>query len=241
MNFENLTRETIVKFFTKNKRKNIVFPSQSYFWDTWKSTNFSFDTLPLISNILACILYAHDKLVYDKDGNISEEQLEEIKNTLHDRNLQQTRWSKKKIFECININNINNDFFLFLAQEYYINIIICSEIGIKIYYLDEEFDKCIPTIVLKSMTDDITKQVYYQHIYLATKILSMEELTNFLEYPEKFIIGLDKNKKLIIKNYCLVEKDDDIIHMEKRKELDSYIDKSESDTDNDLYNEFEEI
>ena len=237
MNFENLTRESIVKFFTKNKRKKIVFPSQSYFWDTWKSTNFSFDSLPLIDNILACILFAHDKLIYDKDGNVLDEQFEEVKNILHDRNLQQTRWSKKKIFECININNINNDFFLFLSQEYYINIIICSEIGIKLYYLDEEFDKCIPTIVLKSMTDDITKQVYYQHIHLSSKILSIEELNYFLEYSNKFIIGLDKNKKLIIKNYCLVEKDEDIIHMAKRKELDTY----NLESDNELYNEFEEI
>ena len=31
--------------------------------------------------------------------------------------------------------------------------------------MDEEFDKCIPTIILKSLTDDITKQVYYQHIH----------------------------------------------------------------------------
>jgi hypothetical protein len=42
------------------------------------------------------------------------DQIEEVKNILHDRNLQQTQWSKKKIFECININNINNDFFLLL-------------------------------------------------------------------------------------------------------------------------------
>jgi hypothetical protein len=63
----------------------------------------------------------------------------------------------------------------------------------------------------------------------------MDELSIFLDYPEKYIIGLEKNKKLIIKNYSLIEKDDDVVHMEKRRELDN------SDSDNDLYNEFEEI
>jgi len=234
MTFENLTRQSIVKFFTRNKRKTIVFPIKTYFWDNWTMTEFQQE--PLINNILSCILYANDKLQYDQNGNISEEYIEEIKTKLHDQNLQQTYWSKKKIFECINIGNINNDFFLFLCKEFYINIIICSEIGIKIYYMDEEFDKNIPTIILKSLTDDITKQVYYQHIYNSNnKLLSMDELSIFLDYPEKYIIGLEKNKKLIIKNYSLIEKDDDVVHMEKRRELDN------SDSDNDLYNEFEEI
>jgi len=233
MNSENLTRESIVKFFTRNKRKKITLPTQNYFWNTWKSTNFSQE--PLINNIISCILYAHNKLTYDKNGNVYEDQIDEVKNILHDRNLQQTQWSKKKIFDCINNNIINNDFFLFIAQEFYINLIICSEIGIKIYYLNDEFDVCIPTIVLKSLTDDITKQVYYQHIHQTTNLLSSSELTTFLDYPDKYIIGIDRNKKLIIKNYSLIDKDDDIVHMEKRRELDI------DETDADLYNEFEEI
>jgi len=239
MTIENLTRQSIVKFFTKNKKKNILFPVHNYFWDKWTATQFTQE--PLINNILSCILYANDELKYDQNGNVSEEYIEEIKTRLHDRNLQQTYWSKKKIFECINIGNINNDFFLFLCKEFYINIIICSEIGIKIYYMDDDFDKCMPTIVLKSLTDDITKQVYYQHISNSkNKLLTLDDLSVFLEYPEKYIIGLEKNKKLIIKNYSLIEKDDDIIHMQKRRELDKS-ESDKSDVDNDLYNEFEEI
>ena len=68
MNTENLTREAIVKFFTKNKRKKITLPTQNYFWNTWKSTNFPQE--PLIHNILSCILFAHNKLTYDKNGNL---------------------------------------------------------------------------------------------------------------------------------------------------------------------------
>lgn len=223
-----LTRHDVVKFFTRNKTKKIVFEQKNYFWDTWNTSNFSQE--PLINNILSCILFANNEIKYNLD-----EQLEDLKNLLLDRNLQQNLWSKKKIFECININNINNDFFLFLCQEFYLNILICSELGIKIYYLDEELDIHIPTIVLKSYTDDVTKQVYYQVLYQEQKLVKQEELTLFLNYPEKFIIGIDKNKKLKLKNYSLIENDIDIIHMEKRKELDQ--DKS----DEELFNEFEEI
>jgi hypothetical protein len=223
-----LTRCDVVKFFTRNKTKKIVFEQKNYFWDTWNTSSFSQE--PLINNILSCILFANNEIKYNLD-----EQLEELKNLLLDRNLQQNIWSKKKIFECININNINNDFFLFLCQEFYLNILICSELGIKIYYLDEELDINIPTMVLKSYTDDVTKQVYYQVLYQEQKLVKQEELTLFLNYPDKFIIGLDKNKKLKQKNYSLIENDIDIIHMEKRKELDQ--DKS----DEELFNEFEEI
>jgi len=231
---EILTRDNIVKFFTRNKRKKIEIKNQEYFWDKWSSTNFPQD--PVINNILSCILFANDKLQYNKDGNASEEQLDEIKNFLQDKNLQQSHWSKKKLFESINISNINNDFFLFLCQEFYINIIICSEIGIKFYYLDDEFDKCIPTVILKSITDDITKQLYYQTIYKDKKILTMEELSDFISYPDKFIIGLEKNKKFMLKNYSLIEQDIDIVHMDKRREMDN------PDTEEiDYYDELEEI
>jgi hypothetical protein len=223
-----LTRHDVVKFFTRNKTKKIVFEQKNYFWDTWNTSSFPQE--PLINNILSCILFANNEIKYNLD-----EQLEDLKNLLLDRNLQQNQWSKKKIFECININNINNDFFLFLCQEFYLNILICSELGIKIYYLDEELDIHIPTIVLKSYTDDVTKQVYYQVLYQEQKLVKQEELTLFLNYPDKFIIGIDKNKKLKLKNYSLIENDIDIIHMEKRKELDQ--DKS----DEELFNEFEEI
>jgi len=223
-----LTRQDVVKFFTRNKTKKIIFEQKNYFWDTWNTSNFSQE--PLINNILSCILFANNEIKYNLD-----EQLEDLKNLLLDRNLQQNIWSKKKIFECININNINNDFFLFLCQEFYLNILICSELGIKIYYLDEELDIHIPTLVLKSYTDDVTKQVYYQVLYQEQRLVKQEELTLFLNYPDKFIIGLDKNKKLKLKNYSLIENDIDIIHMEKRKELDQ--DKS----DEELFNEFEEI
>jgi hypothetical protein len=57
----------------------------------------------------------------------------------------------------------------------------------------------------------------------------------FINYPDKFIIGLDKNKKLKIKNYSLIENDIDILHMDKRKELDTV------KSDEELFNEFEEI
>jgi hypothetical protein len=60
----------------------------------------------------------------------------------------------------------------------------------------------------------------------------------FLNYSDIFIIGLDKNKKLKIKNYSLIENDIDIIHMDKRRELD-YINSEKSDEE--LYNEFEEV
>ena len=232
---EILTRENIVKFFTRNKRKKIEFKTQEYFWDKWTSTSFPQD--PVINNILSCILFANDKLQYNKDGHASEEHLDEIKNFLQDRNLQQTNWSKKKLFESINISNINNDFFLFLCQEFYINLIICSEIGIKFYYLDDEFDKCIPTVILKSITDDITKQLYYQTIYKDKKILTMEDLSDFINYPDKFIIGLEKNKKFTLKNYSLIDQDTDIIHMDKRREMD----KANSEEEVDYYDELEEI
>jgi hypothetical protein len=234
---QNLTRQDVVKFFTKNKRSKIVFEQKNYFWDSWNISNFIQD--PLINNILSCILYANDDLKYDKYGIVSDEQLEEVKSTLLDRNLQQNIWSKKKIFECININNLNNDFFLFLCQEFYINIFICSELGIKMYYIQDEFDIHIPTIVLKSNTDDITKQLYYQIIYLENKLIKPDEIMLFINYPDKFIIGIDKNKKLKIKNYSLIENDIDIVHMEERRQLDSYV--KEENIDEELYNEFEEI
>jgi len=236
---QNLTRQDVVKFFTKNKKTKIIFDQKDYFWDKWNITNFPQE--PLINNILSCILYANDEIKYDKNGNVLEEHLEEVKATLLDRNLLQNIWSKKKIFECININNVNNDFFLFLCQEFYINIFICSELGIKMYYIDEEFDIHIPTIVLKSNTDDITKQVYYQIIYLENKLITHDELTLFLNYQDKFIIGIDKNKKLIIKNYSLIENDIDIFHMDKRRELDTTVNINSDKSDDDLYNEFEEI
>ena len=237
--FKNLTREDVVKFFLRNKRNKIVFEKKEYFWDTWKITSFPQE--PLINNILSCILFANSSnfdLKYDTNGLISDEQLEEVKNLLLAKNLQQNTWSKKKIFECININNVTNDFFLFLCQDFYVNIFICSELGIKMYYLDEEFDIHIPTIVLKSNTDDITKQIYYQLIYLDNKLIKQDELMLFLNYSDIFIIGLDKNKKLKIKNYSLVENDIDVIHMDKRRELD-HINSEKSDEE--LYNEFEEV
>ena len=119
---QNLTRQDVVKFFTRNKRTKIIFEQKEYFWDSWNTTNFSNE--PLINNILSCILFANNDYVTD-------EQIEEVKNILLDKNLQQNIWSKKKIFECININNVNNDFFLFLCQEFYINIFICSELVIS--------------------------------------------------------------------------------------------------------------
>jgi hypothetical protein len=231
--FKNLTRQDVVKFFTRTKAQKIVFEQKDYFWDKWKTTNFPKE--PLINNILSCILYANDEIKYNEHGLVLDEQLDEVKSLLLDRNLQQNQWSKKKIFECINISNINNDFFLFLCQEFYMNILICSELGIKIYYLDEELDIHIPTIVLKSYTDDITKQLYYQVVHLENKLVKQDELNLFINYPDKFIIGLDKNKKLILKNYSLISSDDDIIHMDKRRELDT------CKSDEELFNEFEEI
>lgn len=234
---QNLTRHDVVKFFTRNKRSKIVFEEKNYFWDSWNSTNFSQE--PLINNILSCILFANNELKYDKLGNVLDEQMEEVKSILLDRNLQQNIWSKKKIFECININNVNNDFFLFLCQEFYINIFICSELGIKMYYIQDEFDVNIPTVVLKSNTDDITKQLYYQIIYLENKLIKQDEIMLFINYSDKFIIGIDKNKNLKIKNYSLIENDIDIVHMEQRRQLDTYI--KEENIDEELYNEFEEI
>ena len=107
------------------------------------------------------------------------------------------------------------------------------------YYINEEFDIHIPTIVLKSNTDDITKQLYYQIIYLENKLIKQEEIMLFLNYPDKFIIGINKNKKLIIKNYSLVDNDDDIVHMYNRRELDKELESNSEDEK--LYNEFEEI
>jgi len=236
---ETLTRHNIIKFFTRNKRKKIIFPTKNFFWEQWNKTNFSQE--PLFNNILSCILFAVDKLAYDKDGNVCETNLEYVKELLHDRNLQQNRWSKKKIFECININLINNDFFLFLCQEFYINIIICSEIGIKLYYLEEELDLCMPIIVLQSYTDDITKQLYYQLIYQDNKLITKDELNLFLNYSDKFIIGLDKNKVLKIKEYSLVKKDDDIVNIYNTRELDTIHSTDSEKSDEDLFNEFQEI
>jgi hypothetical protein len=62
-----------------------------------------------------------------------------------------------------------------------------------------------------------------------------DELNEFIEYKDKFIIGLDKNKQFIIKNFSRIENDDDVFDMQQRRELDKELD------DNDLYNEFEEI
>jgi len=238
---EFLTRSDVVKFFMRNKRKKIVFSRINHFWEDnketskWKTTNFNQE--PLINNILSCILYANKELKYNKDGEVLDEYIEEVKSILHDRNLQQSTWSKKKIFECLNISNINNDFFLFLCTQFYINIIICDVIGIKFYYLDTEFDKYIPTLVLQSKTDEITKQIYYQVLFEENKniLRTGEELNEFIEYKDKFIIGLDKNKQFIIKNYSMIEKDDDIIQMEKRRVLDQELNEDE------LYNEFEEV
>jgi hypothetical protein len=236
---QNLTRQDVVKFFTKNKRSKITFDQKNYFWDNWNSTNFPQE--PLINNILSCILYANDEIKYDKNGMVLEEHLEDVKTTLLDRNLQQTIWSKKKIFECININNVTNDFFLFLCMEFYINIFLCSELGIKMYYIDDEFDINIPTLVLKSYTDDITKQLYYQIIYLENKMIKQDEILQFINYPDKFIIGIDKNKKLKIKNYSLIENDIDILHMDNRRKLDHEKDIENFEINENLYNEFEEI
>ena len=61
----------------------------------------------------------------------------------------------------------------------------------------------------------------------------------FINYPDKFIIGIDKNKKLKIKNYSLIENDIDIVHMDRRRELD--YEKDIENIDEELYNEFEEI
>lgn len=237
---EFLTRSDVVKFFMRNKRKKIVFSRINHFWEqndsnNWKTTNFIQE--PLINNILSCILYANKELKYNKNGEVLEEHIEEVKSLLHDKNLQQSTWSKKKIFECLNISNINNDFFLFLCTEFYMNIIICDVIGIKFYYIDNEFDKYIPTLVLQSKTDDITKQIYYQVLYEDNKniLRTGDELNEFIEYKDKFIIGLDKNKQFIIKNFSHIENDDDVFDMHKRRELDHELD------DNDLYNEFEEI
>jgi hypothetical protein len=235
---EILTRSDVVKFFMRNKRNKVVFSRSNYFWEkNWKVTQFNQD--PLINNILSCILYANKELKYNKNGEVFEDCIEEIKNILHDKNLQQSIWSKKKIFECLNISNINNDFFLFLCMQFYINIIICDVIGIKFYYLDNEFDKYIPTLILQSNTNDITKQIYYQVLYNKDDkyLLVGDELNEFIDYKDKFIIGLDKNKQFIIKNYSSIEKDDDIIHMEKRRELDLENEQNEED----LYNEFEEV
>jgi len=230
-----LTRQDVVKFFLRNKRAKIVFEQKDYFWDKWNITNFPQE--PLINNILSCVLFA-------TNNHILDDQIEEVKNILLDKNLQQNIWSKKKIFECININNVNNDFFLFLCQEFYINIFICSELGIKMYYINDELDVHIPTVVLKSNTDDITKQLYYQIIYLENKLIKQDEIMLFINYPDKFIIGIDKNKKLKLKNYSLIENDIDIIHMDKRKDLDHELNSSEDNVkelDDELYNEFEEI
>ena len=146
---------------------------------------------------MSCILYANKELKHNKDGEVLEDCIEEIKNILHDKNLQQSTWSKKKIFECLNISNINNDFFLFLCTQFYINIIMCDVIGVKFYYLDNEFDKYIPTLILQSNTNDITKQIYYQVLYKEDNnfLLVGDELNEFIEYKDKFIIGLDKNKQ----------------------------------------------
>ena len=235
---EFLTRSDVVKFFMRNKRKKITFPTKNYFWEedtNWKTTNFPQD--PLINNILSCILYGTKKIKYNTNGEVLDEQLEEVKNILHDKNLQQIIWSKKKIFECINIGNINNDFFLFLCNEFYINIIICDVIGVKFYYLDDEFDKYLPTLILQSKTDDITKQNYYQVLYKNENELLFTDtmLNDFIEYKDKFTIGLVKNKKFAIKNYSMVEKDDDIVQMDKIRGLDEEL------SEEDLYNEFEEI
>ena len=107
------------------------------------------------------------------------------------------------------------------------------------YYINDEFDINIPTLVLKSNTDDITKQLYYQIIYLENKLIKHDEIMLYINYQDKFIIGIDKNKKLKIKNYSLIENDDDIVHMDQRRELDSYI--KDENINEELYNEFEEI
>jgi hypothetical protein len=101
------------------------------------------------------------------------------------------------------------------------------------YYIQDEFDVNIPTIVLKSNTDDITKQLYYQIIYLENKLVKQDEIMLFINYSDKFIIGIDKNKKLKIKNYSLVENDIDIVHMEQRRQLDTYT-KEENIDENEL-------
>jgi len=237
---ECLTRSDVVKFFSRSKKNKITFPVKNYFWEEnkeWKNTNFPQE--PLINNILSCILYANKEIKYNTVGEVLEDHIDEVKNILHDKNLQQTTWSKKKIFECINIGNINNDFFLFLCSEFYMNIIICDVIGVKFYYLDDEFDKYLPTLILQSKTDEITKQIYYQVIYKENKdiLLTDSELDEFINYSDKFTIGIDKNKKFSVKNYSMVEKDDDIVQLDKIRSLDEEI----SSDSEQLYNEFEEI
>jgi len=74
---------------------------------------------------------------------------------------------------------------------------------------------------------------------LIVQLIKQEEIMLFLNYPDKFIIGINKNKKLIIKNYSLVDNDDDIVHMYNRRELDKELESNSEDEK--LYNEFEEI
>ena len=116
MIIENLTRQSIVKFFIRNKRKNIVFPLKTYFWDDWTMTDFQQE--PLINNILSCILYANDKLQYDQNGNISEENIlkilkhfflnVEIAEDKYVLNVSSNMWNKpndiEKSFEYIKIH-----------------------------------------------------------------------------------------------------------------------------------------
>ena len=57
---QNLTRQDVVKFFTRNKKAKIVFEQKEYFWDKWNITNFSQE--PLINNILSCILFGTNEI-----------------------------------------------------------------------------------------------------------------------------------------------------------------------------------
>jgi hypothetical protein len=66
-------------------------------------------------------------------------------------------------------------------------------------------------------------------------LLIDNHLKEFIEFKDKFTIGLDKNKKFAIKNYSMIEKDDDIVQLDKIRGLDEEL------SEEDLYNEFEEI
>ena len=70
---QNLTRQDVVKFFTRNKKTKIIFEQKEYFWDSWNITNFLNE--PLINNILSCILFA-------TNDHVTDEQIEESKNIL---------------------------------------------------------------------------------------------------------------------------------------------------------------
>ena len=80
-------------------------------------------------------------------------------------------------------NNVNNDFFLFLCQEFYINIFICSELGIKMYYINDEFD---PPREINSYALSYVKMLlkntylfYYYFLFFYELILSNNNFIDF--------------------------------------------------------------